>query len=110
MALLFVPPLRTRFLLLEDWTFDLYSEYRNRALIDHFGYPYSTGGARSSVKATLPAGTVLSIDRYYIKNGASEYDSVTFRASFDGVKASKRFWAKLADVNRLNVEFENVVQ
>ncbi len=57
------------------------------------------------------AGTQLTIDRYYIRRGCAEYDSVTFRTklwvSKPGDKLftasrkfkSLRFWAKLSDVN-----------
>lgn len=33
---LFVPPLRSALKLAEDWTFTVFSEYRNRKLIDYF--------------------------------------------------------------------------
>lgn len=58
-----------------------------------------------STDYTFPVGTLLSIDRIYIKNGQSDYDSVTFRL-IDPYRKGIRFWAKLCDVN--NIEFDLV--
>lgn len=53
---------------------------------------------------TIPVGTVMYVDRYYIKNGGqTEFDSVTFRAVFG--KKTQRFWVKLADANRIQADF-----
>lgn len=115
MTQLYVPPLRARFTLLEDWTFPLYPEYRNHTFMKFLGKGESysfwvkdpiTG---ESVKAppvpvTIPKGTVMYIDRYYIKNGAGDYDSITFRAMYG--KRTQRFWAKLKDANRIQAEFD----
>lgn len=56
---------------------------------------------------TLKAGQVLSIDRVYIRRGASDFSSITFNY-LGAPKGSGRvrFWAKLADVNM--IEFEEV--
>jgi hypothetical protein len=61
------------------------------------------------VQATVPAGTVLEIDRVYVRtmNKAAaapedDYDSVTFK--FAGAKKKVRFWAKLVDVNFIEYE------
>ena len=73
------------------------------------------------LKITLPAGTILSIDRIYIRKGASDYSSITFFAKNLGTilvkdrwtkhrltkpknKKALRFWAKLNDCN--NIVFE----
>jgi hypothetical protein len=78
---------------------------------------------KPSMTVTLPAGTVLAIDRIYIRKGASDFSSITFYAkelgevtipgsrwSWGNPKSTKRkaqrFWAKLADCN--NIEFEIV--
>ena len=61
---------------------------------------------------TIPAGAVFSIDRIFIRKGAADFDSVTFwlKAKQNPVtikgrqlKKSVRFWAKLDDVNRIEV-------
>ena len=56
---------------------------------------------------TLKAGQALSIDRVYIRRGASDFSSITFNY-LGAPKGSGRvrFWAKLADVNM--IEFEEV--
>jgi hypothetical protein len=68
---------------------------------------------------TIPAGTILAIDRIYIRKGSSDFSSITFYAKNLGEiekivdkwhkprKAKQkalRFWAKLSDVN--TIEFE----
>ena len=60
---------------------------------------------------SLPAGTLLTLDRYYIRQGSEGFDSVTFlmpghpRTGAFGKKEA-RFWAKLEDVNE--IEFEHL--
>ncbi len=68
---------------------------------------------------TIPAGTILAIDRIYIRKGSSDFSSITFYAKnlgeiekmvdkWNKPKKAKRkalrFWAKLSDVN--TIEFE----
>lgn len=64
---------------------------------------------------TFRAGTKLKFDRYYIRQGLTNFDSVTFRSdcvvsSIDDplFKARKfksiRFWAKLDEVNKMVIE------
>jgi hypothetical protein len=75
---------------------------------------YNTDGTLAgydrSVSTTLPKGTLLKIDRIYIRKGLTDYSSVSFYASNNTslTKAGKpkryRFWAKLPDVN--NIEFK----
>lgn len=61
---------------------------------------------KQSIKVTLPKGTVLKIDRIYIRKGSSDYSSITFYAK-DMLKPntkkkySPRFWAKLSDCNQI---------
>jgi hypothetical protein len=80
---------------------------------------------KEKLTVTLPVGTVLAVDRLYIRKGASDYSSITFYAkelgeviipgsrwSWGNQKATKRkaqrFWAKLADCN--TIEFELTVK
>jgi hypothetical protein len=69
------------------------------------------------IEVTFPAGTVLAVDRIYIRKGSSDYSSITFYAKGLGESELKnrwsgkttkwkvqRFWAKLQDCN--NIEFE----
>ncbi|AHC30548.1 hypothetical protein CC53_gp131 [Rhizobium phage vB_RleS_L338C] len=70
-----------------------------------------------SIPATLPRGTILRVDRIYIRKGNEDYSSLSFyitetaHAALQPVKTKKgfkkgrkRFWAKLAEVNTLRVE------
>jgi hypothetical protein len=75
---------------------------------------------KDRLDVTLPAGTVLSIDRIYIRKGASDFSSITFYAKGLGEiqkqpstwdrnpkpkkKKALRFWAKLEDCNRINFD------
>jgi hypothetical protein len=58
---------------------------------------------------TIPAGSVLSIDRIFIRKGMDDWSSLTFylKEHPDHIfKKKPRFWAKLADCN--NIEFDQV--
>ncbi|WP_434715626.1 hypothetical protein [Paraburkholderia sp. A3RO-2L] len=114
---LFVPPLGTKLRLVEPWDFSLFNERRNATLMALLGdtrkleYHDVEG-----IPATLPAGTVLIIDRYYIRHGLDEFDSVSFRMqgvsaeaktysfSAKATRRQVRFWAKLPDVNNMCVD------
>lgn len=48
--------------------------------------------------AFFVAGTILEVDRIYIRKGAADFSSVTFKIRGDKVV---RFWAKLNDVNKI---------
>lgn len=67
--------------------------------------------------ATLPAGTVLRVDRIYIRQGAADFSSLSFYVEKSPLaaltpakkgggfkKGRRRFWAKLADVNTMMIE------
>ncbi len=76
---------------------------------------------KPTLRVILPAGTLLKIDRIYIRKGASDYSSITFfakdlgevvipgsRWSWGNQKPTKRkaqrFWAKLSDCNKICFE------
>ena len=128
---LMIPPLGARIRLIVDWSFDLHYEQRNENVFELFGaFAHLKGTVagyagdaypplhrideadKEPARVTLPAGTLLTIDRYYIRNGAGDFDSVTFALpsqplpgySF-GKKRASRFWAKLEDVNEIEFEF-----
>lgn len=77
-----------------------------------YHYLLSKTGGNIFVEVELPIGTILSIDRIYIKKGLSDFNSITFYAknlenSGKGKKPKAlRFWAKLEDCN--NIEFEKI--
>lgn len=63
-----------------------------------------------SVPVTWPKGTVLKIDRIYIRKGLEDFSSLTFTTKPEGMKKQVRFWAKLADVNKIEFEHAPVAQ
>lgn len=95
---LFIPPLGTEVVLAEPWTFLLHSEYRNFDALEYF----KLYARAESHEVTVPEGTVLKIDRIYIRKGNKDFDSVTF--FMKGTKKRVRFWAKLADVNKIIIK------
>lgn len=124
---LFVPAVGHQIKLTSDWTFDLYYEHRNNKLLEIIDAEYAkvpdgwgrwTYGRDDESRAlkhtsmTLPAGTVLEVDRVYIraqnkqaKTKDEDYDSLTFRiVEHPTFKRSIRFWAKLADVNTVECQ------
>ena len=75
---------------------------------------------------TIPKGTIIQVDRIYIRKGSSDYSSVTFYAKNLGEiestyssynakpkkkikKKALRFWAKLSDCNKIvfSTDLEN---
>ena len=136
---MYIPTIGDEVTLACDWQFSLYYEYRNEAMIK-FTFPGTEFKWRNMVLPSgekpeygekiaivqLPIGSVLKVDRIYIRKGAKEYDSVTFnlqsipkkkievpdeRDSWDNesktyhkkmfIKSKIRFWAKLRDVNEM---------
>ena len=131
-----IPTIGTTMTLLADWTFPLYRETRNAKIaIDYFDAdwgrwtmtwrwvddPTAPGGKRREEypprEVTLPAGTVLTVDRIYIRSKAKDFrdfDSVSFfcNTHITPAKARKqglikgRFWVKLEDANSARVEID----
>ena len=122
---LYIPALKSEVKLTKDATVPIYHESRNflfakaagitKATVPHYSNPtfgeigfethYSDESKMKKTPVILPAGTVLIFDRYYIRNGADEFDSVTFRIGDcpNPKLRKKRFWLKLVDVNGLDV-------
>lgn len=121
---LFIPTIGTFMILAESWEFVLYEEHRNDKFANQKGLELGfdswkalrwttlPDGSRGRLpirteKVTLPKGTLLKIDRIYIRgktDEAREFDSVSFfcnPSARSGLRG--RFWAKLADVNRMEV-------
>ena len=118
----FIPTIGTVFVLAADWEFPLQEESRNHKFSKEFRLGYREWARTHNGEpparddwVTLPAGTVLRVDRIYIRKGGAdikEYDSVTFWCNThvkpaEGRKLKRgRFWAKLADVNQMEVELK----
>lgn len=113
---LFIPPLRTALKLQQDWTFPLHPEYRNMDLWHEFD-PSTVymGKQKGPLPVTIPAGTILTVERIYIRAGLTQFNSLTFsipkaQYPFKGKPKRLRFWAKLADCNFMDVELLNVAE
>lgn len=116
----FVPDIGTRVSLTKDWTFRLYCESRNSDFFRKMGWKYSARHWRSEKPmgqrdVTINAGSILKVNRIYIRQGVSAYSSITFNlqkgAVVDGdadifKKGGIRFWAKLSDVNQMKVKVD----
>jgi len=95
--------------LLSDWDFALHQDWRNRQFHDTIrGLGASCGGSWQTGPAhTLPAGTELVFDRVYIRQDKDEFASVTFVIKEHPTRddmVGERFWVKLDDANRLEIE------
>jgi len=140
MRQLYIPEIGDSIRLTADWTFGLYNEDRNSTLMEVTNDPrpvtYSWNTTDySAIPCTIPAGSILKVDRIYIRKGKGEYSSLTFlwkdmrtkpkfldkvatsysgrdlfgdSRSYQAKKPARpvRFWAKLDDVNK--IEFETV--
>jgi hypothetical protein len=69
---------------------------------------------KEKLSITIPAGSILKVDRIYIRKGAKDFSSITFYVRGFGeitrteiwtkrksTRKSLRFWAKLADCNTI---------
>jgi hypothetical protein len=117
---LYIPEIGDRLKLTSDWTFSLQHEYRNRAFLEYLGFEYTYKyGLERFETITIPSGSVLKVDRIYIRKGAQEFSSITFYYEKPGTgkgasgKAKKskslRFWAKLSDCNKIEFEIEEQI-
>ena len=79
----YIPEISDEIRLLADWQFGLYDEERNASLgrFLNVGFPSRIGQTRSDppVPVIIPAGTILIIDRVYIRKGHRDFSSITFR-------------------------------
>jgi hypothetical protein len=130
----YVPEIGDQIKLTVDWAFDLYDEHRNFSMMKYLGdtrdehrtdWDYWRQHGHYAIRpCVIPAGSILKIDRIYIRKGLSEFSSITFiwknqRAEisqlqyeyydepakkYKKINREIRFWAKLEDVNK--IEFE----
>ncbi len=113
---IYIPTVGTELELAAPWKFKLYQEYRNGVWIERLKKhgiippeilnPVSCGSTHVfDCDFVLPPGTKLKVSRVYIRGHARNYDSVTFTSSFEYANTliKGRFWAKLADVNTMEV-------
>lgn len=136
---LYIPEIGDEIRLTADWVFGLYNEDRNSTLMEVIGDTreigwdwYSSTRPLTTIPCTIPAGSVLKVDRIYIRKGNKEYSSLTFLwkgmktdprvternmraiygngqyedSTYEVKKPARavRFWAKLDDVNKIECE------
>ena len=119
---LFIPDIGTQLKLEQDWTFTLFSEYRNLSLINIFlnlpkgdltdcSYQTIKPNSNKNHIVELPKGLIIKVDRIYIRKGLSQYSSITFTVPKPKTKKEKeemphnikfggtKFWVKLHECN-----------
>lgn len=108
-TLMTIPTIGTTLKLLSPWTFFLYNEGRNLTFARRVFTTAENKGA-----LTIQAGTILKVDRIYIRQNLKDFDSITFvikksdQLDLYNTKIKGRFWARLADVNRMVVEVDGI--
>jgi len=111
-----IPTIGTKFTLAKDWTFTVHNEHRNKSLIEWMGkkveddYSYPLGRVKTpggnwdydateakTVSCTLPKGSILTVDRIYIRKGLDGFDSLSFLLNGAKTKAreKKRTWKRI---------------
>ena len=127
-----IPQVGTELTLKKPWAFTVHYDHRNGSILRALGVPpeprshpgnysvfdnaykkdpYSSRAMRGwtrdvkSWAGSLPAKTVLRIDRIYLRKPASNYDSVTFVVVScpDKPCEKARFWVKLTDANSMEI-------
>lgn len=102
---LYVPEIGNILKLTQDWKFKLYQEYRNKSLMDYFGITYtSSRETQEFTEVSIPSGSLLKVDRVYIRKGLHEYSSISFYVELPNQKGKPqkcRFWASLQDCNNI---------
>lgn len=100
---LWIPTIGDAFILESDWKFHLHHEGRNVLMAEAFGQPFGKSYHNPSParEVTFVTGTELVVDRIYIRQGADEFDSLTFVVKWAERESlvGERFWAKLNEVN-----------
>lgn len=102
---LYIPQVGDKLKLTSNWSCKVFNESRNSKVFS--GLNIDTSGAQNTnVDITFPKGTVLKVDRLYVRAPASSFDSITFRVDSSPIKSlnKARFWVKLREAN--NLEFE----
>jgi len=111
-----IPALGTKLRLLKDCSIQLMAERRNRKLwdlhhspptVENIPYRYQNATIRDT---PLTAGDTFKVDRIYIRQGATGFNSVTLRgeAKHLGVYHKVRFWVTLDDFNMMELEIVDI--
>lgn len=116
MRKVFIPTIGTVLKLARDWMPRIYLEHRNMKLLtsvfpdkEEYKNHWYGGDAEFISSICFPKGTTLKMSRIYVRQGASDYDSVTYTVVKSPRKDLKgRFWVKLADANEMECDDENM--
>ncbi len=107
---LFVPDVGAKIVLSENWDLILYDEYRNESLFKNLGFTRGGYQSQKNHQITIPKDTILTVKRVYIRQGLSQYSSLTFaiakKDSPDKRFCGVRFWASLNDVNQIKFDLK----
>jgi hypothetical protein len=103
-----IPDIGDKLTLQNNWSFTLYCEYRNSVLWKIFTdkeFSWQDRRLNKTTEVSLPKNTILIVDRVYIRQGAKDFSSLSFRIESCPNKQlnKKRFWAKLLDVNTMSI-------
>lgn len=109
MTRLFIPQIGNELKLISNWDCKVFGDSLNSTVFKALNIESSAYNGKN-VDITFPKGTVLKVDRLYVRAPASSYDSITFRITSCPMKAlnKARFFVKLMDANK--IEFEEIVQ
>jgi hypothetical protein len=97
--------------LTKAWSFKLYHERRNDGLLIHFDVHIKHSWRSTTTNFTparLPKGTLMTVERYYIRQNNEQFDSVTFMIhELDGspLKKKIRFWVKLDEALLMDFKY-----
>ena len=117
------PIIGTQIRLTKDWTFKLFEEHRNESLLAFYKDAIFQSQeiqkewapnnfytiTEKHTLCTLLKGTVLQVDRIYLRKGVKDFDSITFLIAdypdpkYLPGKGGKRirFWAKITCINNV---------
>lgn len=109
MAKLYIPQVGDKLHLLENWQAKIFNDNtgRNDKVFKALNISIDSQ-EKADVDVTFPKGTVLRVDRLYVRAPASSFDSITFTVMQCPIKSlnKARFWVKLLDAN--NIHFEEI--
>jgi hypothetical protein len=111
MARLFIPQVGNQLKLIANWDCKIFNDRLNKKVFSGLNIDVTGEDSRNStVDITFPKGTVLKVDRLYVRAPASSYDSITFSIASCPIKSlvKARFWVKLMDANK--IEFEEIIE
>lgn len=109
MAKLFIPQVGNQLTLISNWNCKVFNEYRNEKVFKGLNIDLSQLTRDTNIDITFPKGTVLRVDRLYVRAPASSFDSITFSVVSSPIKSlnKSRFWVKLSEANQ--IEFEELI-